>query len=46
MAKGASIKCGTHPEWKMRAKPTSDCDICLAIWDLIRLGAKIVPCRE
>lgn len=38
----AAIKCSLHKDWKMKRKPTSDCDICKGIWELILIGAKVV----
>jgi hypothetical protein len=37
-----SIQCSEHKDWQMKRAPTSTCDLCNGIWDLIKLGAKVI----
>ena len=41
LSKRLAIRCGEHPDWQLKAAPTSDCDVCYDMWQLVKRGAEI-----
>lgn len=46
MAKRVAIRCGEHPDWQLKAAPTSTCDVCHDMWALLKRGAEIIYVKD